>query len=379
MAGTFDSPGNGIGGRFHALRRLRRLHWALAILALLALVTAGGVRVYTLPITPWDSVCASLEQQRYAETYSLFSPRLRAELPLALFTHTAEELDQVEGIVVGCSSHWLFSPYRYALGPTAGPLSVTLRRVKTGNQSGTVGFTWDRDRWTLDAISAGVLGISIQALSAVDNFCAAASAGDYTQAYALLGRHLQAAQSRSSYATAAQLQDAAQGRITHCQPVTVAEGNTDQNASLILGISRAIRGQLQGAITLAEEAGAWRVNTIAPNLIGFDMSPLAVARTFCNAVAADNSVDIMNMLVRDDTFSVSLSEVKQVFALPSGDHWTGCDFHLTTYNVAGSLATVNANLNMSAASGERFYAPIEIGIAKEDGAWGLFFVRSVNA
>ncbi len=327
MASALDSQAS--RGRRSAPRRLR---WGLAAAALALVLAAlgGGVRIYTAPITPWDAICALLEQQQYAAVYARFSAKLRQQLPLARFAGDAEELDQVEGVVTGCSSDWFATSYRYTLGSSAGPLPVLIQRAKAGDLRGSVSLAWDGGTWTLDAIDAGALGIAPQALVAVNTFCQEAIAGTYAETYGLLGKQAQKAQSAASYIAAAQLQDEAQGRVTSCQPIAFAGGATDTRSSLVLGIVRAARGQLQGAMTLALEAGAWRVTALEPDLIGFDMEPLAVAQRFCKDMATNNAEAIWKMTVRDDTYEMSPNQIVPVAELALEYQWTGCDFHLST-------------------------------------------------
>lgn len=364
-------------GRWAWVTRHRR--WAFALFALLLIMVASGVRVATLPIPAWNGLCSALERQDYADAYSLFSPTLRRDTPFTMFAHAAAEIDQVEGVVVGCSANWIAPSADALSGVFVGPFSVTIQRALAGNLSGAALFAWVNGGWTVDELDAGALGILPQALSVVDEFCADATGREYAHSYDLLGSQLQSAMDKTSFIAGARLQDAAEGQVVRCQVVTFARGNSDRLANLAFGIARSGRGEMQGDMTLARENGQWKITELTPDVVGFEIAPLALAQRFCAAVAKADYVAVLKMLVRDDTFSVGLANIQYAFQLPTGFRWTGCEFQLATYNVAGSLATVRAHLTLRATTGERYYVPIEIGLAREDDGWGLFFLRVVGA
>lgn len=368
----------GIQGRRRWSRVTLPRPWLLVLIALLFVMVGSGVRLATLPIPVWDGLCASLEHQDYAAAYSLFSPTLRRDTSVTVFAHAAAEIDQVEGVVVGCSANWLVPSAHTLSSVIVGPFSVVIQRAKAGDLSGTALFAWADGRWTLNALDAGALGILPQALSVADTFCADVTSGAYGQSYTLLSSEMQSTLDKVTYLTGTQLQDAAEGHIIRCQPVTFARGNTAQKANLAFGIARVGRGEMQGYMTIALEKGHWKITALTPDVVGFEVAPLALAQRFCAAVASADYVTVLKMLVRDDTFSVSLADIRYAFQLPANGRWTGCDFQLASYNVAGSLATIRADLNMRTNAGARYYAPIEIGMAREDSKWGLFFVQPVG-
>jgi len=273
-----------------ATRRVGDLGLRLAVIGLLvalllALVGVGaaygyGVNQSDAPQRAIGAYCDALRQANYTAAYDLLSPAAQARIPRAQYVSDEQARDTFYGRVTACQGQMLGADGRFIFWrqPTLVMYALTLERAGVAaahiapvSATGHVALTPDGAVWRVSAVDPTLLGIDLDPLTVVSDFCQALIARAYGRAYDDLSPALQREQgAASAFANAF----AATGNVTRCagQLSTYRVAKDDRSAALELSLS--VSGALPGAakttvtftlsaaLTLVRTTQGWRVDSL---------------------------------------------------------------------------------------------------------------------
>lgn len=259
----------------------------LLVALLLAVVGVGvaygyGVRQSGAPQQAIGAYCDALRQANYAAAYGLLSPAAQAQITRAQYVTDGQARDAFYGRVTTCQARLVGADGRFIFWrqPTLVVYTLTLERagvahahIAPGSASGQVALTPNGASWRVSEVATSLLGIDLDPLTTVGDFCQALIARDYARAYGDLSPAFQHEQgSASAFARAF----GAAGRVTQCveQLATYKVAKDDRSASLAISLS--VTGALPGdskttvaftipaTMTLVRTAQGWRVDGLTP-------------------------------------------------------------------------------------------------------------------
>lgn len=224
-----------------------------------------------------------------------------------------------------------------------------------------------------------------QARAVASRWCGALLAHNYASAWALLSPGAQAGQTAAQFATDAQLHDAVDGGVTACTVAAAAAGGWGADLGFGLAppatmgvsvhITRAQLGARTGDVTLARQAGGWRVSAVAAALQGTPVGPLLVADHFCKALTAGNYTSAYGDLsARQTSLEKSAANFAKEATSPGGAAYVGCTPSYHTYKITGDTATLGLTINIRVATDAGTSVVPVAGVATlvlENNAWKL--------
>jgi hypothetical protein len=353
-------------------RAPRRVLWiALGTLAALLLVicacAALALSQYTAPMNTVTQFCADLQGARYDRAYGLLGGVLRTHYSTTQFIDAAIALDRTEGRITACASSSTNGGYSYTLGGSSASAAIMLARAKAGTLRGSLALTSEQGAWRVSDVDTSLLGVRLDALVAMDDFCAALMGQSYAAAYMLLAGAAQASVKQADFVQVAQWQDAVDGAVNACDVEGIGAGANDAAVSFAVSATRAKLGQKQGDVKLAVEDGTWRVSSIATSLNGSDLGPLVVGNQFCDDVAKGNTSGLYGLVSPGYLGGLTLTLIYNGVA---GIQWSGCTLDATTYKAASGKVSYSASMAITKKSnGQTTHTPVTFQTVQVSGAW----------
>jgi len=355
----------------------RSLHWlwiTLAIVLALGLLLGGGgffaLSNYSAPAAAASKYCGYLKAQNYDSAYGMLSSKLKSAYTSDQYRQASAALDHAEGKVTACGAGTGSGAYKYTLFANTATVQAKITREQLGDLDGPLDLV-NQDGWKVDTLSAALLGIDLGALDTLGKFCAALQSQNYTAAYALLGSAATSQVTAADFATAGGLHDQIDGNVSACALEQV-NAATASATPVQVSLTRAKLGKVAGAVTLAAESDTWKIQTIAPELLGSDLSPLQTGTVFCTDIVTGKFTEAATLVTPNiATQLVQYGGLSGFFALPTGYTYAGCTPDLSTYKVLSGAATLDSILKtqVSAAPGPSLKLTLTLVSGATAGAW----------
>jgi hypothetical protein len=362
-------PPQAAARRYRHAFRSRALRWV----ALTVVVAIAGVMAYAWvtaqqngsPIGTVTQFCAALRGERYSQAYNLLSSATRNRISFVQFTTAGDALDRIEGRVTACPA---IADSAVQIGVNSSTVDASLTRAGLGAMRGKVGLAHEQNAWRISSLDPTLLGVSLDALVAANNFCAELQAQRYSDTYAALTDDLRGDLSSADYEQMGQWSDQIDGAIRSCAPVTVDSSAGENAATMNFSITRAKLGKRSGDIALVNTNGAWKVKSVAATLLGTDVGALVNGRRYCADLASNNSGDLALQVTAGYWFN---NFGALVTAGLKGESWTGCSFDATTFKLNGDKASYKGVMQITAQDKSTRRAAVTFGASHSDGSWKM--------
>jgi hypothetical protein len=353
------------------VRRGRRpglLRWGAVVLLVAVLFGGGGAVLYKLDHAAEDAAsqfCTDAQAGHYATAYDLLGTAYQTQLPHARFERIGAALDSAEGRITSCMA----TGYDYTLGSDQATITAHITRASGYSFSGQMRMA-NESGWKVVALDPRLTGASLGALDVVLRFCDALRANDSAALLALSGADASTMLGNAQQlATTVNTWQQVDGAVTGCTLAgTGGAGASASRAQVTLSVTRARRGMAVAVLGLTDQTSGWRVTSIANNLLGSDLGPLAVGQRFCAALGAANYAGAYALFSPNYTAQVSLGQFTAAFSALGGT-WA-CAPRLTTYAAASTSASYEVVLTLSG-TGQPLTLTVTLHFAFVDGAWTL--------
>jgi len=334
----------------------RSLRWLWITLGALAglLVVGGGAGAFALaqynaPAGAASQFCTDLKTQDYNSAYTILSAKLKAAYNSDQFHQANGALDAAEGKVTACGAASGSGSYDYSLGGSTATVTAVVTRDKQGNLNlqGGIHLVNESDGWKVDRLDTSLLGVNLGALGTLGAFCAAMQAQNYSTAFGLFSST--PGVTADTFASAQQLPDQVDGKVTACAIKSIPSGNTDTTTTVTVTVTRATLGAGTGNVSLDGTGGAWKITKI--DQIGTDVRPLLVGKQFCADIVASQWNDAYSLLSSTTQGQVTVAQLQDDFTVP-GVQITSCTADVTSsgYHISGDTATLKATLTLTQTS-----------------------------
>jgi hypothetical protein len=356
-------------GRLPARLPARALRW-IALIVLLAVVGVIGYAWVAAqqngsPTGAVDQFCGALRADKYTQAYNLLASAPRARVTSAQFAGAAAALDRIEGRITSCP---MTPSSAVQTGINAATVDATLKRATLGQMRGKIALTHEQNAWRISSVDATLLGVNLEAIVAVNTYCAALQAQRYSDAYDALADTTRGDLTSAEYEQMSQWRDQIDGTARSCAPVTVDSSGGDASATLTLSVTRARLGHLKGDIGLINANGVWKVNSIASTLQGTDLGALVTGRRYCADLASNNSGDLATQVTAGYLINNLLAYAA---AGIKGESWTGCSFDAATFKLDGGKASYKGGMQITAKDKTTRRTALTFGLIQSDGAWKM--------
>jgi hypothetical protein len=349
--------------------RSRALRWV----ALTVVIAFVGVLAYAwvtaqqngAPTGAVTQFCSALRGDKYTQAYNLLASAPRQRITSTQFTAAAAALDRIEGRVAACPA---IAESAVQMGVNAATVDATLTRAGLGPMRGKVGLTHEQSAWRIASLDPTLLGVSLDALVAADDYCAALQGQRYTDAYTALADDLRGGLTSAEYEQMSQWSDLIDGSIRSCAPVTVDSSGGESTATMAFSVTRAKLGRLRGDIALVNANGAWKVKSVASTLQGTDLGALVTGRRYCADLASNNSGDLATQVTAGYWLNNLLAFAAAKF---NGESWTGCSFDASTLRLDGDQASYKGVMQITTKDKATRRAALTFGALQANGAWKI--------
>jgi hypothetical protein len=233
---------------------------------------------------------------------------------------------------------------------------------------GKIGLTHEQNAWRIASLDPALLGVSLDALVAADNYCAALQGQRYADAYTTLTDDLRGGLTSADYEQMSQWSDLIDGPIRSCAPVTVDSSGGESMATMAFSVTRAKLGRLRGDIALLNVNGVWKVKGVASALQGTDLGALVTGRRYCADLASNNSGDLATQVTAGYWLNNLLAFAAANF---KGESWTGCSFDVTTFRLNSNQASYKGVMQITASDKTTRSAALTFGAIQANGAWKI--------
>lgn len=231
------------------------------------------------------------------------------------------------------------------------------------------------------------------------NFCGDLTSKNYTAAYDLLSARYQTTVSSGDFTDASNLRDTLSGPVQSCP---IPTGGPDVSAgvntvTLYVSFTRPnpTPTTSSGSITLIKQGGEWKLDKIDETLLGENVAPLMVAKTYCDALVRQDYTTAYNQLSsryqqQTDEGTYQAGFKNSLAGLGPNASIATCVPDLSSYKIAppsagagtptvapqsgvpANGATVNIALDFSV-NGSALNQPITLALTmiQENGAWKI--------
>jgi len=293
----------------------------------------------------------------------LLASGTRNRVSFTQFTTAGATLDRIEGRVTACPA---ISDNAVQIGVNSATVDASLTRAGLGPMRGKVGLTHEQNAWRISSLDPTLLGVSLDALVAANNFCAELQAQRYTDTYTALTDDLRGGLSSAEYEQMSHWSDQINGTVRSCAPVTVDSSAGESAATMSFSITRAKLGKLRGDIALVNTNGVWKVKSVDSALQGADLGALVNGRRYCADLASNNSGDLVTQVTVG--YWLNTAGARLVAGI-KGESWTGCSFDATTFKLSGDTASYKGVMQITAKDKTTRRAALTFGATHTDGAW----------
>ena len=355
------------GRRFRPTLRSRALRWV----ALAVVVAIAGVMAYAWvtaqqngsPIGAVTQFCSALRGDKYSQAYNLITSATRNRVSYTQFATAGATLDRIEGRVNACPA---ISDSAVQIGVNSATVDASLTRAGLGTMRGKIGLTHEQNAWRISSLDPTLLGVSLDALVAANNFCAELQAQRYADIYTALTDDLRGDLTSADYEQMSQWSDQIDGTIRACALMTVDSSAGESAATMAFGVTRAKLGKRSGDIALVNANGVWKVKSVASELQGTDIGALVNGRRYCSDLASNNSADLATQVTVGYWFNNAGALITAGF---KGESWTGCSFDAGAFKLNGDTASYKGVMQITAKDKTTRRAAITFGASHSDGAW----------
>ena len=249
--------------------RSRALRWV----ALAVVVAIAGVMAYAWvtaqqngsPIGAVTQFCSALRGDKNSQAYNLLASGTRNRVSYTQFATAGATLDRIEGRVTACPA---ISDNAVQIGVNSATVDASLTRAGLGPMRGKVGLAHEQNAWRISSLDPTLLGVSLDALVAANNFCAELQAQRYADTYTALTDDLRGGLTSAEYEQMSQWSDQIDGTVRSCAPVTVDSSAGESAATMSFSITRAKLGKRVGDIALVNDNGVWKAKSVASDTSG---------------------------------------------------------------------------------------------------------------
>jgi hypothetical protein len=360
-------PPQATARRYRPAFRSRALRWV----ALTVVVAIVGVMAYAWvtaqqngsPIGAVTQFCSALRGDKYSQAYNLLTSATRNRVSYTQFATAGATLDRIEGHVIACPA---ISDSAVQIGVNSATVDASLTRAVLGSMRGKIGLMHEQKAWRISSLDPTLLGVSLDALVAANNFCAELQAQRYTDTYMALTDDLRGDLTSADYEQMSQWSDLIDGTVSSCAPVTVDSSAGESAAKMSFSITRAKLKKRVGDIALVNANGVWKVKSIASELQGTDLGALVNGRRYCAALASNNSGDLALQVTLG--YWVNTVSARLVAGI-KGESWTGCSFDAGTFRLNGDSASYKGVMQITAKDKTTRRVAITFGASHSDGSW----------
>ena len=204
-------------------------------------------------------------------------------------------------------------------------------------------------------------------------FCGYLKVQSYPQAYTLFSANLKSQLTQDQFTQSATALDKAEGAITACTAATTGNaynyslGSSTAQATMIL--TRATAGDLQGAIHLKKENGAWTVDGLDTGLLGVNLGALQATVAYCAALQSQNYTAAYALLGSAPRHGLAQADFTQ--AAQAHDQIDGTVSACGLAALGQPNTDANANLVVSITRGKLGAKQGALGLDVEQGAWKI--------
>jgi hypothetical protein len=353
--------------RYRPAFRLRALRWV----ALAVVVAIAGVMAYAWvtaqqngsPIRAVTQFCSAMRGDNYSQAYNLLTSATRNRISYTQFATAGTALDRIEGRVTACPT---IADNAVQIGVNSATVDASLTRTGLGAMRGKVGLAHEQNAWRISSLDPTLLGVSLDALVAANNFCAELQAQRYADTYTALTDDLRGDLSSADYEQMGQWSDQIDGTVRSCAPVTVDSSAGESAATMAFSITRTKLGKRSGDIALVNANGVWKVKSVASKLQGTDVGALVNGRRYCADLASNNTGDLATQVTLG--YWLNTAGARFVAGL-KGESWTGCSFDAGAFRLNGDNASYKGVMQITAKDKTTHNAAITFGASHSDGSW----------
>ena len=209
--------------------------------------------------------------------------------------------------------------------------------------------------------------------TAAGTFCGYLKAQDYTAAYGLFTANLKSQFPQDQFTQGASTLDKVEGAVLSCGQAKSGNAYSyslfSSTAQVNAVITRATAGELDGAIHLKSENGAWKIDALDTSLLGVNLGALQAASDFCAALQSQNYAAAYALLGS----AVQLT-VKQADFLKAAQLHDQIDGSVTTCGlvaIAPGASDTSASLTASITRSKLGEKQGNMNLDVEAGAWKI--------
>jgi hypothetical protein len=209
--------------------------------------------------------------------------------------------------------------------------------------------------------------------TAVGTFCGYLKAQDYTAAYGLFSAGLKSQYTPDQFTQGANTLDKVEGAVVSCGQAKSGNAYSyslfSSTAQVKAVITRATSGELDGAIHLKSENGAWKVDALDTSLLGVNLGALQAAGAFCAALQGQDYATAYTLLG-----SASQASIKQADFLAQAHLHDQIDGSITACGlvaIASGASDTSASLTASITRGKLGEKQGNINLDVESNAWKI--------
>lgn len=326
-------------------RKRRGIRILISLLLVLIILAACGLGGYRYAVDQYNQLydlgaqmCNNLEAHKYDTLYQHFSDNLKSNFTEAEFSHFGAEIDQFEGSALSCGQAD-GNKFSVDVGQHTITVASLVNREGSGAHYGHVRFLFTGNSWKVDSFDVGFLGVSLDALRALDNFCGALMARDYRSFYLLLAPALRS-EAQQQYVQDAALQQLIDGITLQCALKSFGKVNTETNAVFSVYIRHVVY-ENTGNVTFEKTSSGWTLTSMDPVLPGRDIAPVTVVTRWCSDIKSQNYSDAFALLssnARQGNSAKALAA--QYSGKAGGDKWLDCAADPTTYQGVTNVSLV---------------------------------------
>jgi hypothetical protein len=274
-------------------------------------------------------MCDNLEAHKYDVLYQHFSDGLKGQFTKDEFIRYGKEMDQFEGNVLSCGQA-AGNNFSADVGQRAITVASVLNRDSSGTHSGNVRFQFTGNSWTVDGFDVGFLGVSLNALKALDNVCGALMARNYLALYRLMGSALHT-ESQQQFLEDAALHQLVDGITLECALAGIGKANTETASALQIHVRRVV-DDVTATVTIGNTRNGWLMTAFDQTLQGRDIAPIAVATRWCSDIKSQNYTDAFGLLTSQSQQGYSAKALGAKYSGKDGGvKWLDCTVDPGTY------------------------------------------------
>ena len=217
------------------------------------------------PIGAVTQFCSAMRGDKNSQAYNLLASGTRNRVSYTQFATAGATLDRIEGRVTACPA---ISDNAVQIGVNSATVDASLTRAGLGPMRGKIGLAHEQNAWRISSLDPTLLGVSLDALVAANNFCAELQAQRYADTYTALTDDLRGGLTSAEYEQMSQWSDQIDGTVRSCAPVTVDSSAGESAATMSFSVTRAKLGKRVAISRWSTTNGVWKAKSVAANFRG---------------------------------------------------------------------------------------------------------------